>query len=74
MIAEYLTRRSAEIYSGDLAQHGALVRGDKQEKQWALLMRAANAGDASSYQQLLRQLTPVASRHRTPGPCPCWNG
>jgi RNA polymerase sigma-70 factor, ECF subfamily len=59
MIAEYLTRRNAEIYSSDLAQHGALVRGDKQEKQWALLMRAANAGDASSYQQLLRQLTSV---------------
>jgi RNA polymerase sigma-70 factor (ECF subfamily) len=35
------------------------VRGDEQEKQWALLMRASNAGDASSYQQLLRQLTPV---------------
>jgi RNA polymerase sigma-70 factor (ECF subfamily) len=32
---------------------------DEQEKQWALLMRASNAGDASSYRRLLLQLTPV---------------
>jgi RNA polymerase sigma-70 factor, ECF subfamily len=35
------------------------VRGKEQEKQRALLMRAGNAGDASSYRRLLLQLTPV---------------
>jgi RNA polymerase sigma-70 factor, ECF subfamily len=35
------------------------VRGKEQEQQWALLMRAGNAGDASSYRRLLLQLTPV---------------
>ncbi|HEY8009148.1 MAG TPA: sigma-70 family RNA polymerase sigma factor [Methylocella sp.] len=32
---------------------------DKQEKEWAFLMRAGNAGDADSYRRLLVQLTPV---------------
>ncbi len=35
------------------------MRGDEQEKHWALLMRAGNAGDGESYRRLLRQLTPV---------------
>lgn len=35
------------------------MSGNKQEKQWALLMRAANAGDAHAYQRLLREVTPV---------------
>jgi RNA polymerase sigma-70 factor (ECF subfamily) len=35
------------------------VRVDVREKEWAVLMRAGNAGDAGSYQQLLRQLSPV---------------
>jgi RNA polymerase sigma-70 factor (ECF subfamily) len=35
------------------------VRGDVREKEWAMLMRAGNAGDAGSYRQLLRELTPV---------------
>jgi len=35
------------------------VRGDEQEKQWALLMRASNAGDVESYRRLLRQVTPL---------------
>ena len=35
------------------------MRGDEQEKQWATLMRAGNAGDASAYRRLLMQLTPV---------------
>jgi RNA polymerase sigma-70 factor, ECF subfamily len=35
------------------------VRGDGREKEWALLMRAGNAGDAESYRRLLLQLTPV---------------
>jgi RNA polymerase sigma-70 factor (ECF subfamily) len=35
------------------------VGGDKREKEWAVLMRAANAGDAAAYENLLRQLTPV---------------
>jgi RNA polymerase sigma-70 factor, ECF subfamily len=35
------------------------LRGDGQEKEWALLMRAGNAGDADSYRRLLLQLTPV---------------
>jgi RNA polymerase sigma-70 factor (ECF subfamily) len=35
------------------------VRGDEQEKQWALLMRAGNAGDVKSYKRLLEQVTPV---------------
>jgi RNA polymerase sigma-70 factor (ECF subfamily) len=40
-------------------KYGTLVRGDEQEKQWALLMRASNAGDGESYRHLLRQATPV---------------
>ena len=35
------------------------MRGVEQEKQWALLMRAGNAGDPESYRRLLLQLTPV---------------
>jgi RNA polymerase sigma-70 factor (ECF subfamily) len=35
------------------------VRGDVREKEWALLMRAGNAGDVDSYRRLLRQVTPV---------------
>ena len=35
------------------------MRGDEQEKQWAALMRAGNAGDASAYRRLLMQVTPV---------------
>lgn len=35
------------------------MRGDEQEKQWALLMRAGNAGDGDAYRRLLLQLTPV---------------
>jgi RNA polymerase sigma-70 factor (ECF subfamily) len=35
------------------------LRGDGREKEWALLMRAGNAGDADSYRRLLLQLTPV---------------
>jgi RNA polymerase sigma-70 factor (ECF subfamily) len=35
------------------------VRGDELEKQWSLLMRAGNAGDAASYRHLLLQLTPL---------------
>jgi RNA polymerase sigma-70 factor (ECF subfamily) len=46
------------------------VRGDEQEKQWAFLMRAGNAGDADSYRRLLVQLTPVlrAAARRSLGP------
>src|ERR1700730_14336410 len=36
-----------------------VLRGDGREKEWALLMRAGNAGDADSYRRLLVQLTPV---------------
>lgn len=35
------------------------MRGADRESEWSLLMRAANAGDAGSYRDLLRQLTPV---------------
>ncbi len=35
------------------------MRGDVREKEWTMLMRAANAGDAGSYLQLLRGVTPV---------------
>ncbi|MGH6795802.1 MAG: sigma-70 family RNA polymerase sigma factor [Methylocella sp.] len=35
------------------------MRGDGREKEWALLMRAGNAGDADSYRRLLLQLAPV---------------
>jgi RNA polymerase sigma-70 factor (ECF subfamily) len=35
------------------------VRGADQEKQWAMLMRAGNAGDGVAYRRLLMQLTPV---------------
>lgn len=35
------------------------MRSDIREKEWTLLMRAGNAGDAGSYRQLLLQLTPV---------------
>jgi RNA polymerase sigma-70 factor, ECF subfamily len=35
------------------------VGGKSQENQWALLLNAANAGDAGAYRQLLLQLTPV---------------
>jgi hypothetical protein len=35
------------------------LRVDGREKEWALLMRAGNAGDADSYRRLLLQLTPV---------------
>jgi RNA polymerase sigma-70 factor (ECF subfamily) len=35
------------------------VGGDKREKEWAVLMRAANAGDDAAYEKLLRQLAPV---------------
>ena len=38
---------------------GIVLRGDGREKEWALLMRAGNAGDAESYRRLLLQLTPV---------------
>ncbi len=33
--------------------------GKSQENQWALLLSAANAGDAGAYRQLLLQLAPV---------------
>jgi RNA polymerase sigma-70 factor, ECF subfamily len=35
------------------------VDGKSQENQWALLLNAANLGDAEAYRQLLMQLTPV---------------
>jgi RNA polymerase sigma-70 factor, ECF subfamily len=35
------------------------MRGEEQEKRWALLMRVGNAGDGGSYRRLLLQLTPV---------------
>jgi RNA polymerase sigma-70 factor (ECF subfamily) len=35
------------------------VDGKSQENRWALLLSAANAGDAEAYRQLLLQLTPV---------------
>jgi RNA polymerase sigma-70 factor, ECF subfamily len=35
------------------------LRGGGREKEWALLMRAGNAGDADSYRRLLLQLMPV---------------
>ncbi len=35
------------------------MRGTDRESEWSSLMRAANAGDAASYADLLRQLTPV---------------
>jgi RNA polymerase sigma-70 factor, ECF subfamily len=46
------------------------VRGDEQEKKWAFLMRAGNAGDADSYRRLLVKLTPVlrAAARRGLGP------
>jgi RNA polymerase sigma-70 factor (ECF subfamily) len=42
------------------------LRGEGREKEWALLMRAGNAGDADCYRRLLLQLTPVirAVAHR----------
>src|ERR1700730_10524979 len=36
-----------------------VLRGGGREKEWAMLMRAGNAGDADSYRRLLVQLTPV---------------
>ncbi|WP_026606439.1 sigma-70 family RNA polymerase sigma factor [Methylocapsa acidiphila] len=36
-----------------------LVGGEIREKEWAMLMRAAMAGDAACYQQLLRSLAPT---------------
>jgi RNA polymerase sigma-70 factor (ECF subfamily) len=46
------------------------VRVDEQEKEWAFLMRAGNAGDADSYRRLLVKLTPVlrAAARRGLGP------
>ena len=38
---------------------GARVRVDDREKEWALLMRAGNAGDAAAYRRLLAQLPPA---------------
>jgi RNA polymerase sigma-70 factor (ECF subfamily) len=38
---------------------GARVRVDDREKEWAVLMRAGNAGDAAAYRRLLVQLTPA---------------
>jgi RNA polymerase sigma-70 factor (ECF subfamily) len=38
------------------------LRGDEREKEWVLLMRAGNAGDADSYRRLLLELTPVFRR------------
>jgi RNA polymerase sigma-70 factor, ECF subfamily len=35
------------------------LRGEGRETEWALLMRAGNAGDADCYRRLLLQLTPV---------------
>lgn len=35
------------------------MRGNDRELEWSALLRAANAGDAASYSDLLRQLTPV---------------
>jgi RNA polymerase sigma-70 factor (ECF subfamily) len=35
------------------------VRGSDRESEWSLLMRAAIAGDDTSYSDLLRQLTPA---------------
>jgi RNA polymerase sigma-70 factor (ECF subfamily) len=42
-----------------MASDGIVLRGDGREREWALLMRAGNAGDADSYRRLLLQLTPV---------------
>jgi len=36
---------------------GARVRLDEREKEWAVLMRAGNAGDSAAYRRLLAQLT-----------------
>ncbi|MCI0467134.1 MAG: sigma-70 family RNA polymerase sigma factor [Beijerinckiaceae bacterium] len=33
--------------------------GEKQENQWALLLRAANRGDGGAYRRLLLELAPV---------------
>jgi RNA polymerase sigma-70 factor, ECF subfamily len=48
---------------GSRSQHevGELTPGTDpdREKEWALLMRAGNAGDVDSYRRLLRQVTPV---------------
>jgi RNA polymerase sigma-70 factor, ECF subfamily len=38
---------------------GERLGGNSKENQWALLMRAGNAGDAQSYRKLLLLLTPV---------------
>ncbi len=35
------------------------MRLDEREKEWAVLMRAGNAGDAAAYRRLLVQLTPA---------------
>ena len=35
------------------------MRGDEQEKRWAILMRAGMAGDGDAYRRLLQELTPV---------------
>jgi len=46
------------------------VRGEEQEKQWALLMRAGNAGDGDSYRRLLLLLTPVLRANARRGLAP----
>jgi RNA polymerase sigma-70 factor (ECF subfamily) len=35
------------------------VRVEDRETEWAVLMRAGNAGDAAAYRRLLQQLTPA---------------
>lgn len=39
--------------------NGAFVRSKDREREWARLMREGNAGNAASYHELLRQITPV---------------
>jgi len=46
------------------------VCGEEQEKQWALLMRAGNAGDSDSYRRLLLLLTPVLRANARRGLAP----
>ena len=46
------------------------MRGEEQEKQWALLMRAGNAGDGDSYRRLLLLLTPVLRANARRGLAP----
>jgi RNA polymerase sigma-70 factor (ECF subfamily) len=42
-----------------MTKDAARVRLDDREKEWAMLMRAGNAGDSAAYHRLLLQLTPA---------------